>query len=146
MIKRNYVCLSLGILIAMAAGPLAAQPIKVTATIPFEFSVGGQTMPAGEYTIGNGIATNVLLIRTTDSRAVANAVVLPLRTDDGGTPNQTLLLFRRYENDYFLSEIWSSATPIGQELLKSRTERELIKSAAVKPQLELVLALARRDR
>jgi hypothetical protein len=74
MMKRIHVFQPMCIPIATAAIPLAAQPVNVTANIPFEFVVGAQTMPAGEYTVSNGIGTNVVLIRTTDGRAVVNAV------------------------------------------------------------------------
>jgi len=140
VVKKLHVFVLLCIPVVTAALPLAAQPIHVTATIPFEFYVGDRTMPAGEYTISNGIETNVLSIRTRDSRAVVNATSMPRRTADGGTPAETLLLFRRYGNEYYLNEIWSSAAPFGRELLKYRTERELSKSAGVRPHSVFVLA------
>jgi len=38
---------------------------------------------------------------------------------------QTKLVFTRYGDQYFLSEIWMAGTTVGQKLPKSRREREL---------------------
>lgn len=143
--KKIQALSSLCILIAAAAVPLAAQSITVTANIPFEFVVGDHTMPAGEYTVSNAVGTNALTIGARDGSALVFVGSALLRADEG-YPDTSELLFRRYGNQYYLSEVWSSATPIGRELLKSRTERELTKTSAVKPETEIVLAQARSVR
>jgi hypothetical protein len=116
--------------------------MKIAANIPFEFTVGETTMPAGEYTVSNGIGSNVLLIGTQDGRALGNPVTVRLQTGNGDYPDATKPIFRRYGNQYFPSHIWRSDSPLGQQFPMSGTERELVKSAAYKPQSVLVLALS----
>jgi len=43
--------------------------------------------------------------------------------------NQGTLVFNRYGNDYYLSEVWPAGGSTGRELLKSHTERELARKA-----------------
>ncbi|MGO9097366.1 MAG: hypothetical protein ACLQGV_19365 [Bryobacteraceae bacterium] len=144
IVKIIDLCSSLCILMATAAHPLAAQSMRIAANIPFEFTVGATTIPAGDYTVSNGIGTNVLIIGTRDGRAVANAVTVRRQTGNGNYPDTTKLMFRRYGNQYFLSELWSSDSPVGHQFPMSRTERELMKSAAVKPESVIVLAQGQR--
>jgi hypothetical protein len=125
---------------ATAALPLAAQSARITANIPFGFTVVETTMPAGEYTVSNGIGSNVPIVGTQDGRAVANAVAVRLQTGNGDYPDATRPMFRRCENQYSLSEIWRSDSPPGHQFPMSRTEREPVKSAAFKPRSVLVLA------
>ena len=72
---------------------------------------------------------------------MANAVAVRLQTGNGDYPDATKLMFRRYGNRYFPSEIWRSDSPLWHQFPMSRTERELVKSAAYKPQSVLVLAM-----
>ena len=136
---------SMSILIVTAAISLAAPSVQVTANIPFEFVVGTQTMPAGEYTVSSGSVpgsqgNDVLLIESTGGGARYFALALRVQTEDGNYPQTTKLMFRRYGNQYFLSQVWTADSPVGREFPESRTERELTKSAAVKPQTVIVLA------
>jgi hypothetical protein len=96
-------------------------------------------MPAGEYTISNVVGTKALAIGTREGGVQAYAGSALLRADEG-YPDTSELLFKRYGSQYFLSEVWSSNTSVGRELLKSGAERELTKSSAVKPERVIVLA------
>src|SRR5882762_3123573 len=66
--------------VATAVVSAHAQSSKIVADIPFEFSVGFKTMPAGEYSaeVLTG-ASNALMIRSADGRL--NAVRLSQETD-----------------------------------------------------------------
>ena len=125
---------SMSILIATAAISLAAPSVQVTANIPFEFVVGTQTMPAGEYTVSSGSVPG------SQGNDVLFALARRIQTEDGSYPQTTKLMFQRYGSQCFLSQVWTSDSPVGRELPESRTERELNKSAAVKPQTVIVLA------
>jgi len=101
-------------------------------------------MPAGEYTISNqggpgSRSTDVLLVGTTGG-ARFFAFTVRVETGDGNYPKTSRLMFRRYGNQHFLSGVWSAYSRFGHEFLESRTERELTKSAAVKPETVIVLA------
>ena len=60
----------------ISAAPLSAQSIRLTASIPFEFTVGNATMPAitnNWFIAGNGVSDNVGAIRL--SGVFSNGVI-----------------------------------------------------------------------
>ncbi|HEU4837246.1 MAG TPA: hypothetical protein VFS90_22635 [Pyrinomonadaceae bacterium] len=123
----------LAVMTIIAAGVSAnAQSLnyRLTANIPFEFSVSGTKLPAGKYWInraqlGNGDA--VVQIRSTDGHEHVTRLTIPISTlnpmQDG------TLIFHRYGEEYFLSEIWPAGGSTGRVLPKSRVERELQRKA-----------------
>jgi hypothetical protein len=44
------------------------------------------------------------------------------------TQQETTLTFNKYDDQYFLSQIWSAGEKSGRELLKPRVERQLAKA------------------
>lgn len=84
------------------AGSASAQA-NVKATVPFDFVVGDRTMPAGTYTIEPKTFSSHVLILSNPEREVHATIA--------GQPNQdnpkhvSKLEFRRYGNQYFLSDI-----------------------------------------
>jgi len=105
----------------------AQQSEKLSVTIPFDYYAGGKVLPAGDYIVSDGIATGVVMLR---SRTQGQAVMLPTHNVASARPqNNAKLIFHRYGNRYFLSEIWSEAGSVqGYQLSPSRTEREEIAS------------------
>jgi hypothetical protein len=112
--------------VALAAVAAHANPASgLKANIPFDFSVGGNTLPAGVYTVTPMSTSSVLLIRREDCRAGAM-----VRTDGmyaEQIQDQTKLVFHRYGNQYFLAQVWTAGESNGREFPKSRAERELVK-------------------
>lgn len=109
---------------AILAGPSRAQtPRTLKGNIPFAFSVGEKTLPAGDYTVqrvqwGNEIAQ---MIRSADGSSAA--MVGTMRADWKGEGTEARLIFHRYGNQYFLAQIWYGADS-GRELSRSRREKE----------------------
>ena len=104
----------LGILLAFAvAGVNAQAPSKVEVNIPFEFSAGKTTLPAGVYSIKRMSGNNVTL-RSKDghSSVILNAPV----TDSSSDPNAVeRIVFEKYGNQYALAQIWLTANT-GREI------------------------------
>lgn len=99
----------------------AQEPLAVN--IPFAFTAGETTLPAGEYRVqkmdGNSA---VLLIRCTEPRG---AVMVGTHATGGGTPQeQSKLVFHRYGDQYFLSQVWNAGYSSGRELQISHPEKE----------------------
>ena len=119
----------LAVMTIIAAGVTAqAQSLsyRLTANIPFEFSVTGKKLPAGKYWIkraqqGNG--DTVVQISSTDGRENITRFTIPVVAYN--PVNSSSLVFHRYGDEYFLSEIWPAGGLTGRELPKSRVEREL---------------------
>src|SRR5689334_13743965 len=98
----------LGIFLGLAVTSVHAQsPTKVEVNIPFEFSAGKTTLPAGVYTVKR-LAGNNVTLRSEDGRstAILNAPV----TNNSSDPNAgERLVFERYGDQYALSQIWLTA-------------------------------------
>ena len=123
---------------------------KLTVNIPFDFSVSGQKLPAGKYLIGRAhesIGDTLVQIQSADLHTVANRFSVPIVTFKSKKRGE--LIFHRYDDQYFLSEVWPSGGGTGRAFLKTRTERELARSArgiaavkSPKPEVVTVVALA----
>jgi len=98
----------LGIFLGLAVTSVHAQaPSKVEVDIPFEFSAGKTTLPAGVYSIKRMSGDNVIL-RSEDgkSSAILNAPVTNNSTDPNAVER---LVFERYGEQFALSQIWLKA-------------------------------------
>ena len=114
--------------------PLSAQPVNVD--VPFEFAVGNQMAPAGRYDIRYEAGSPVLHVEGSDSGSRYATRVMA--TQDVNRAPQPKLVFHRYENQYFLWQVWTGT--LKYDLPLSRVEREL-KSSSVTPPQEVVLAM-----
>jgi len=95
---------------------------KIIADVPFEFVVGAQSMPAGEYAARAATAQdNTLMIQSADGKRAAIRLTNPIRSNR--ERSNARLVFHRYGEQYFLAEVWSGADSEGRQLLRSRQER-----------------------
>ena len=125
------------IMIVAASASVKAQSLqyKLTADVPFDFTVSDKKLPAGKYSISRAQTSNgdlVLQIVSANGKENISRLTIPVITHK--PMNQGTLVFNRYGNDYYLSEVWPAGGSTGRELLKSRTERELARKA-VEPQI-----------
>jgi hypothetical protein len=95
--------------------------------IPFDFVVGGKILPAGDYTIepNRRDSENVWLIKPKDGGTSAFVITNPVRATE--TQETTKLVFHKYGDQYFLSQIWTAGGNSGRELSMPRRERLLAK-------------------
>ncbi len=140
MNSRRFTLLVLsGLLVGLGVTTASAQMItQVKANIPFEFMAGSKTLPAGEYTVSSQVASGALVIRSEDSRETAFVIV-----NRAGTPNQSdqaSLVFHRYGNRYFLSQILTPGVGMSFQVPESKVEREASRSASVQRQNLTILA------
>jgi hypothetical protein len=124
--------LLLAVALMAAVGTASGQSRqKLIANVPFDFIVGDQVLDAGRYTVNAvGIAGDALAIQGADGN---NAIRLSYANQSHA--NKTArLVFHRYGNTYFLSQVWQGVDNVGRQLLKSREElameRELGRIAA----------------
>jgi hypothetical protein len=97
-------------------GVQAQAPSKVEVNIPFEFSAGTKTLPAGVYIIKR-LSGNNLIMRRVDGKSsvILNAPLNLTSLDDKGER----LVFSKSGDDYYLSEIWLTADT-GREIMVRR--------------------------
>jgi hypothetical protein len=122
---KIFSMLSIAAMFMVAA--VYANPVDaLKANIPFDFSVGNKTLPAGVYTVTPMTTSNLLRIRRVDGPEavmIQTNGVIASRAQD-----QTKLVFRRYGNQYFFAQVWTAGDSSGREISKSRAEREVIKN------------------
>ena len=123
--KKIIVFLSMATMLVALSAPLSAQSLTLKANVPFEFTVSGQSMPAGEYTIA-AVSAGLPTIRI--SNADSGVLAVANRSDNERSGKSTLI-FHRYGDQYFLSRIVSGQTAM--ELPASRNEKELQKTASL---------------
>jgi hypothetical protein len=135
MKKQIYISLiTLGLLTALAATPVYAQfqtPIKLS--VPFAFTVGDKTMPAGEYTLKPANDAGLysrLLIRSKDGKTVA--IILTGVIQASAVQEEAKVTFNRYGDQYFLSQVWMPGTDYARQLRKSDVELRAASSGAQK--------------
>jgi len=96
---------------------------QLIADIPFAFSAGSRTLPAGKYTVrvtNPASDQKVVQIRSLDGNKGA---VLQMQPVNGKAKDGARLVFHRYGDRYFLAQAWTAADSIGMEAPPSRTER-----------------------
>ena len=138
MKKRLFVMAGLLMFASIVATQVARADEPMLVNIPFAFVAGNVTLPAGEYRVeklhGNSA---VVLIRCSDPSAAA--VVLSNAAQATEIQTQSKLIFKRYDNRYFLSQVWRAGSISGRELMKSRAEEEITKSARFETKGEVTL-------
>ncbi|HKQ73097.1 MAG TPA: hypothetical protein VJ810_05170 [Blastocatellia bacterium] len=92
--------------------------------IPFDFSVGDKTFPAGVYSVTSVNQEKIMLrLSSGDGQESIHIVTNPVEAKE--TPTIPKLIFRRYGETYFLSQIWEPYNEQGRQLPKSRTEQSV---------------------
>ena len=127
MKKQVWMVLTtLSLFVTLAAVSAYAQSdMRLRVNIPFEFSVGQKTLPAGEYSVSH-MVQGILVIRSLDCSAVQ---VFSTNSTQASTPrNETSLVFNQYGDKYFLATIWTEGNDMGHKLSESRAERELVRA------------------
>jgi len=132
MTKRLLKTLAImSFLIAVAIVPVRSAQAQtlaygVRASVPFDFTVADETLPAGDYYIYRTRQysnDDVLTISTVAGRVLAMRLTNGMQTL---TPKkQGVLVFNRYGNKHFLSQVWIAGSNTGRAFLRSRSEREL---------------------
>ena len=103
----------------------APEPLVQSLQVPFDFMAGGVSLPAGQYDVLQVGGPDLIMLRSNDGRAIAMVQVIPLSTDPQHSTDK--LVFNKYGDKYFLSEVWTTKGAHVHQCLKSRTETALAK-------------------
>jgi hypothetical protein len=138
MKKRALVTATLFVFSIIVAAQAAQAQEPMLANIPFAFVAGNVTLPAGEYRVekldGNSA---VLLIHCSDP--TASVMVMTHAAEAKKLQTQSILVFNRYDNRYFLSQVWKAGSIRGRQLSKSPREKELARVASIETKAEVTL-------
>ena len=122
----KFSLMTLGVLVvALIASPAYAQfssGARPVWDVPFDFIVGDETLPAGQYTIQRGVTPGAVLVYSLDGKTshfrLSNAIY-------GKVADHSVLVFNRHGNQHFLSRVWIAGREDGSALAKSKLEREM---------------------
>ena len=115
-------------LVASLPSAFAQSGQTATVDLPFGFQLANQQFPAGKYQVTGGPGQAAVLLRGVDSKRAMFILSIPLHSER--TRDVSSLVFHRYGNRYFLSEIWLAGSTYGRALPKSTAEREVARSWA----------------
>jgi hypothetical protein len=90
----------------LMAGVAQAEPTtRQEVQVPFAFTVNGQEMPAGSYTVRQDQdQPSALLIQGQGKRDAIYVLTAPV--SNGSAPQDTSLVFTRTGNGYRLAQVW----------------------------------------
>jgi hypothetical protein len=120
--KKNLLRLSVFGVLATAA-VYAQNSTTFQVNVPFDFIVGSQTLHAGQYTVDQKTAPWRVILKGGEPNG--GAIVMGLALYPSVTRHEGNLVFHRYGDTYFLSQVWA-ADSYGRQVSVTRQERELI--------------------
>ena len=138
---KKHALTLIGVLsLLLAAGSAFAQTIDVKGDIPFSFVVNKATLPAGQYELKSLTDDGkAMSLRGPDGKSAG--IVSSNRAESTTPSEKTKLVFKRYGDRYFLSQIWVAGETAGRQLPMSAREREMAKTSA--PESVVVMAALR---
>ena len=128
MNKRTFLfAMLLAALLPVMSTRVVAQNREMVADIPFNFTVGNQQMPAGKYKVRpmTSATTNLLLVRSEDGQFAEITCTRDVQSSKRATEGR--LIFNRYGNQYFLTELRFQGEMTGNQVFTSEREEALIR-------------------
>ena len=122
--KKQVLALVGALSLVLAAGSAFAQTQEVRANIPFNFVVNKTAMPAGTYSIARtGISSDAVVVRGLTCKATK--LVGTMQRGSGKINDRSKLVFHRYGDRYFLSQIFVEGSTSMRVLPKTNLESEV---------------------
>lgn len=142
--KRHALTVASLLSLLLVAGSAVAQTNTIRANVPFSFTIGEKTVPSGSYMIGRlGRSPQLVLLQTEDGKRCM--IVGSNSAENHNGANKTKLVFNRYKDQYFLSEIWIQGATTGRRIPRTRREKDLARELAAaevsSDRVELLAAL-----
>lgn len=114
----------LGILSVLGASRAQAQIAHdIVADIPFAFHAGSARFPAGKYTLKVPVelANQEMEIVSADFKHAAFFPVISAQSST--TPDNPVLIFRKFGDDYYLWKVFDVGNNLGVEVVTSEDEK-----------------------
>ena len=103
---------------------------NLAVTIPFEFAASGKTLPAGDYYVRRSLDGARVVMRI-ESKDGSMSIYVPTHgVQSADIQNGSKLVFNRYGEQFFLSQVWAAGRSNGEELNKANPERILRRELA----------------
>jgi hypothetical protein len=118
--KLHRITLCAALLLAAAVAFAQTKEGDVTADVPFAFVAAGHPMPAGHYIVSH--LNDSLRLHDRQNQGM----FIPTHSAQrSGHVDVSKLVFHRYGDTYFLSEVWTGGNDYGRALFPTKAEREL---------------------
>ena len=132
---RKHLLLSLFIALVFA---LTIYPTKAQAqiidqldvNIPFQFHAGNAKFPAGKYVVQVLDDSDQTVMEIRSANDSTSALLEVRETRANATPAKSELIFNKYGNRYFLSELFDEGNSTGSKVAESRYEKRISKETA----------------
>ena len=142
--KRLFHLLLMSVaLVTLSAHAAQAQtngPERVVAKIPFAFTVGKTSLPAGKYIfsiVNPASDRKVLQIRSVDGRASAMVLTNSVK---GIVTENAKLVFERYDDQYFFTQAQMAGEETSFAALWSKSDRKQMIAKAAKKSVIVISA------
>ena len=128
MSKRIFpFLLMLGMLLPMLTARVAGQAgLELMADIPFKFTVCKKQLPAGKYKVLPMTSANPRILLVRDEGGSSAEIVCTKDVQASKAATKGKLIFNRYGDEYFLSEMWFAGQTTGNQLVKTEAEETLL--------------------
>ena len=124
--------LFLTLLFAMSFWPARAQAQiigNLEADVPFQFHVRNTTLPAGRYMIHELEGSDLTVMQISSADGKLSALFDVESAQAKTTPEKSELIFNKYGDSYFLSELFDEGNVDGSKLMTSREEKRASKES-----------------
>lgn len=119
--------MTLAALLPLLAAQASAQTThQLVAEIPFDFTVCQKQLPAGKYTVRPISRANPSVLLVHGDKNLSEIICTQdVRGDRAAAEGS--LIFNRYGDQRFLSELWFPGEKVGSRVVKSEREEALIR-------------------
>ena len=126
-VGRVFASLLLSVL--MLGSALHAQQAErvIKANIPFDFVVGREIFPAGQYSVAL-VGPVMLELRNSQGRALIN--VLTQSVQAPAAPGTPKLRFDKEDGQNVLTQVWQEGNEVGQQVLRSKSAVVAVRKGA----------------
>jgi hypothetical protein len=121
---KNLRSILIALTVLLMASVAQAQQTNVRAKVPFDFVVGNQAYPAGEYSL-KSVLDNGKPIRVDNIQDSTSAIAMSTACTSANRSASTKLVFHRMGDEYFLYQIWEEGNTSGRQFPVSPTERRM---------------------
>jgi len=130
--KHALLPLFLTLLFAMSFWPARAQAQiigNLEADVPFQFHVRNTTLPAGRYMIHELEGSDLTVMQISSADGKLSALFDVESAQAKTTPEKSELIFNKYGDSYFLSQLFDEGNVDGSKLMTSREEKRASKES-----------------
>jgi hypothetical protein len=126
-IARVFASLLLSVLVLGSS--LYAQRTErvIKANIPFDFVVGHEIFPAGQYSVA---LVGPVMLELRDSRARVLTTVLTQSVQAPATPGKPKLRFEKEGDQNVLTQVWQEGDETGQQVLRLKSATVAVRRAS----------------